>query len=107
MLVDTGASMGLLDANISREYGFTKGQSYAGQVVGVGGESSGMWHTKKLIVDIVGVPLVQFLTTDLNGIVRSIERETGYKIAGIIGYPQAKAAEMKLMLDEGYILIGN
>lgn len=103
MLVDTGASVGLIDVNAKRLYDFDLGLPYAGSITGVGGQV-GVWHTKKLAVDIVGVPLVQFLTSDLQNVADSIQRETGIRIAGIIGWKQIQGAEMKVMDDK--IIIG-
>lgn len=103
MLVDTGASVGLIDVNARKLYGFDCGLPYAGSVTGVGGDV-GVWHTKKLAVDIVGVPLVQFLTSDIMSVADSIQRETGIRISGIIGWKQINGAEMKIMEDK--VIIG-
>lgn len=107
MLLDTGASLSLIDENRMKEYGFVKGASFAGKIVGIAGDSSGVYHTKKLQVDIIGIHICQFLTTDLSAIANSVKKETGIHITGIIGYPQIVAAEIKIMSDENYIKIGS
>lgn len=106
MLVDTGASIGIVDIDCMKEYGFKKGVKLEGQIVGVGGESSSAYHTKDLQVDIEGVKLYQFITMDIDTIKKSIRENTGVTIQGIIGLTQIKMSEMKIDADNGIIKIG-
>lgn len=106
MLIDTGASVGIVDIDCMKEYSFKKGIKLEGQIVGVGGESSSAYHTKDLQVDIEGVKLYQFITMDIDTIKKSIRENTGVTIQGIIGLTQIKMSEMKIDADNGIIKIG-
>ena len=106
MLVDTGASIGVIDSLRLDEYGVGMGSSLGGTVTGVGGSQEEVRHTKNCTVDVGGVKLYQFVTFNLSSVASSIERETGIKISGIIGTTQIKMSEMKIDLDNGYIKIG-
>lgn len=50
-LIDTGASVGLIDKNQIKKYGLTKGPKYNGTLVGAGGELS----TPSICNDIIDV----------------------------------------------------
>lgn len=106
MLVDTGASIGVIDSRVLGKYGVGKGSAMAGSVTGVGGRQEDVCHTKNCTVDVGGVKLYQFVTFNLSSVADSISRETGIDIAGIIGTTQIKMSEMKIDLDNGYIKIG-
>lgn len=106
MLVDTGASIGVIDSLRLDEYGVGMGSSLGGTVTGVGGSQEEVRHTKNCTVDVGGVKMYQFVTFNLSSVSDSIERETGIKISGIIGTTQIKMSEMKIDLDNGYIKIG-
>lgn len=106
MLVDTGASIGVIDSLRLDEYGVGMGSSLGGTVTGVGGSQEEVRHTKNCTVDVGGVKLYQFVTFNLSSVASSIERETGIEISGIIGTTQIKMSEMKIDLDNGYIKIG-
>lgn len=106
MLVDTGASMSLLDDNRKDEYGYARRNKLSGTLTGVGGEQSDVWHVKDIDVRLQGLPVYQFLMTDLSGVAGSIRKETGIDIAGIIGLPQIKDLEMKIDADNNLIKLG-
>lgn len=106
MLVDTGASIGVIDSRRLDEYGVGMGSSLGGTTTGVGGSQEEVRHTKNCMVEVGGINLYQFVTFDLSSVASSIERETGIKISGIIGTTQIKMSEMKIDLDNGYIKIG-
>lgn len=106
MLVDTGASIGVIDSRVLGKYGVGKGSAMAGSVTGVGGSQEEVFHTKNCTVDVGGVKLYQFVTFNFSSVASSIERETGIRISGIIGTTQIRMSEMKIDLDNGYIKIG-
>ena len=106
MLVDTGASMSLVDDNQSGKYGYERRNKLSGTITGVGGEQSDVWHVKDIDVKLQGLPVYQFLMTDLSGVASSIQEETGIDIAGIIGLPQIKDLEMKIDADNNLIKLG-
>lgn len=106
MLLDTGASVSLIDVNQKKALGFDLRARAATSLVGAGGEAMGAFHTVNLDVRLQGLPVVQFLTTNLSGIIDSIHRESGFKICGIIGLPQIKQLELKIDADNGIVTIG-
>ena len=105
MLLDTGASLSMIDESKSGYYGFRKGVKFAGTIQGAGGEISA-YHAKNLMVNLEGIAMYQFITADISSIVASIRRETGITVCGIIGLPQMKAAEIKIYPANGIIKIG-
>lgn len=106
MLVDTGASLGIIDIDCKKEYKFDLGSKIGGAIVGVGGKASSAYHTKNLRVDIGGVKLYQFITMSIDSVRESIKQKTGITIQGIIGLTQIKMSEMKIDADNGIIKIG-
>lgn len=86
LLVDTGASVGLIDYNQIRMYGIKKGKLFPSTLVGASGDMMA-WHCYQL-VDIGDKQVGQFLIADIDAVVRSIERETGITISGILSLPQ-------------------
>lgn len=85
-LLDSGASVGLLDDNQRRDYDLVKGRRYNGTIIGAGGEISAR-HCDTF-VEFEGKMIPQFLLADISGVVNSIKRETGIEILGIISLPQ-------------------
>lgn len=106
MLVDTGASLGIIDIDCKKEYKFDLGSKIGGVIVGVGGKASSAYYTKNLRVDIGGVKLYQFITMSIDSVRESIKQKTGIIIQGIIGLTQIKMSEMKIDADNGIIKIG-
>lgn len=106
MLVDTGASIGIVDIDCRKKYEFDLGSELGGTIVGVGGESMQAYHTKNLDMDIQGVKLYQFIAMNIDSVKNSIRREIGITINGIIGLTQIKMSEMKIDADNGVIKIG-
>lgn len=106
MLVDTGASIGIVDIDCRKKYEFDLGSELGSTIVGVGGESMQAYHTKNLDMDIQGVKLYQFVAMNIDSVKNSIRRETGITINGIIGLTQIKMSEMKIDADNGVIKIG-
>lgn len=48
-LIDTGASVGLINYDQRKKYGLQKGKSYAGTIVGAGGEMSNVYHCNTFV----------------------------------------------------------
>lgn len=93
-LLDSGASVGLLDDNQRRDYDLVKGKRYNGTLVGAGGEISAR-HCDTF-VEFEGKTIPQFLLADISGVVDSIRRETGIEILGIISLPQMSIIGMNI-----------
>lgn len=107
MLVDTGSTLGIIDINCKDKYKFNLSSKILGTVIGMGGESEeAAYNIKDCIVDIAGVKLYQFISTDISVIKDSIKKNTGIEINGIIGTTQIKMTEMKIDLDNKVIIIG-
>lgn len=94
-LVDTGASVGFLDYDKRKEYGLSVGRWFEGSIVGAGGEVRNVRHCDTF-VHIEDRVIPQFLLADIGGVVKSIERETGIEILGIISLPQMKLIGMNI-----------
>lgn len=93
-LVDTGASIALVDITKVKELGFKLGSKLAGGLVGAGGDISEVYHTKDLDVDFNGNKIFQFVATNIDAIKASIKRETDYDIFGILCLDQMKKLGM-------------
>ena len=106
MLIDTGASLGVIDSNQLKDYNLEKYRKLSTTVVGVGGKEQNAYDLRPYILDIEGIKLHQFATFDLSSVVDSIKRETNIKILGVIGTLQIKMSEMKIDLDNNQILLG-
>lgn len=94
-LLDTGASVGLMDDNQIRDYDLAKGRRYNGTLIGAGGEMRGVRHCDTF-VEFEGKTIPQFLLADISGVVDSIRRETGLEILGIISLPQMSIIGMNI-----------
>lgn len=86
LLVDTGATVGIIDHSQIWMLGIKKGKRLASNLVGASGEMRA-WHCYEL-VEIGGKQVGQFLIADIDAVVGSIEHETGVKISGILSLPQ-------------------
>lgn len=94
-LVDTGASVGLIDENSKKKYNLKVGKKFNKSLIGAGGEISSSYLCDSLI-ELNGKQINQFIFSDISQIQNSIEHETGIKIIGIIGLPQMKFIGMKI-----------
>lgn len=94
-LIDTGACIGLIDEDKVKEYGLLRGKRYSGKLIGVGGEMDNVRHCDTF-VHIEDRVIPQFLLADIGDIVKSIKRETGVEILGIISLPQMKLVGMNI-----------
>lgn len=90
-LADTGSTMSLVDLSQKDDLGYDLLSKIGGTIVGAGGGETGeVWHVKNLEVEFDDKKIYQFLATDISNVRKSIKRETGYDIAGILGLPQMK-----------------
>lgn len=103
-LIDTGASVGLIDDTQVKKYGLLVGKRFNGTLVGAGGEMCNIKHCNTF-VEVGGKSIPQFLIADIEGVVKSIERETGIKILGIISLPQMKMVGMNVDSNDNLIII--
>lgn len=103
-LIDTGASVGLMDNNQIRDYGLDKGKRFGGTIVGAGGEMRNVRYCNTFVE--VGEKIIpQFLLADIEGVVESIQRETGIEILGIISLPQMRLAGINIDSNDNLIII--
>lgn len=103
-LIDTGASVGMMDYGKRYDYDLKVGRRYGGTLMGAGGEMRNVKHCDTFLH--VGDKVVpQFLLADISGVVESIKRETGIEILGIISLPQMKMCGISLDCNDNLIII--
>ena len=103
-LLDSGASVGLMDDNQRRDYDLVKGRRYNGTLVGAGGEMNNVYHCNTFVY-IEDRTIPQFLLADISDVVNSIERQTGIKILGIISLPQMKMCNISIDCNDNEIIL--
>lgn len=103
-LIDTGASVGLMDYGQRKHYGLAEGNKYHGNLVGAGGELRNV-RVCSTFADIDGRSIPQFLLADISSVVESIERETDIKILGIISLPQMRMCGISLDCNDNLIIL--
>lgn len=103
-LLDSGASVGLIDNNQRKEYDLIKGRTYNGTLIGAGGEMRGVRHCDTF-VELEGKTIPQFLLADISDVVDSIRRETGIEILGIISLPQMKMCGIGIDANDNEIIM--
>lgn len=94
-LIDTGASVAIMDNNQRKEYGLKEGRKFGSPIVGAGGEMRNVRHCETFAY-FEGKAIPQFLLADISGVVESIKRETGIEILGIISLPQMSIIGMNI-----------
>ena len=104
MLIDTGASVGFMDSKQRKDYGLIVGKDYPGTVVGAGGEIYNIKYCNT-IVTFQNKTIPQFLLADLSNVVKSIKKETGLEILGIISLSQMKIAGLGIDANDNEIII--
>lgn len=104
MLVDTGASVGMIDSNQKKKYQLKSGKDYPGTLVGAGGEMRNIKYCDTL-VEFEDKLIPQFLLADLSPVVKSIKNETGIEILGIISLSQCKMTHLSIDCDDNEIII--
>lgn len=103
-LIDTGASVGLIDKNQKKKYDLAIGKKFNGSLVGAGGEIDDVRYCNTLI-NFSGKIISQFLVSDIDSVVKSIKRETGINILGIISLPQMKFAGLGIDANDMEIIV--
>lgn len=84
LMVDTGASISILDITQSKSYNF-KITSVSNEVLGLGGKTN-YYDLDNANVEIDSLRFVNsFKGGDLNQLVRTIRVNSGYNIVGIVG----------------------
>ena len=101
-LIDTGATVGLIDESKIKRYNLAKGRAYNGTLVGAGGEMRNVKHCDTF-VEFEGKKISQFLLADIKRIVESIKRETGIEILGIISLPQMSFIGMNIDVNSSEV----
>lgn len=104
MLIDTGASAGMIDVNQVDDFDVVVGNKYCGSIVGAGGEMQDVRYTHTM-AEFEGKKIPQFLLADIGNIVRSIKRETGIEILGIISLRQMKIVGLGIDANDMEIII--
>lgn len=103
-LIDTGASVGLIDKSKKKKYGLKEGFRYHGTLIGAGGEMKDVKHCDTF-VELEGKTIPQFLLADISNVVKSIKRETDIEILGIISLPQMKFVGIGIDANDMEIII--
>lgn len=103
-LVDTGAAVGLMDDNQAKDYKLVIGKRFHSTLVGAGGEMRNVRHCNTF-AEVGGKTIPQFLLADISEVVKSIRKETGVEILGIISLPQMKMAGMNIDSNDNLIII--
>lgn len=103
-LVDTGASISLIDENSKKKYNLTIGRKFNKPLIGAGGDIKSSYICDTVIY-INNKPITQFILSDISGVQESIQHETGKRILGIIGLPQLKALGTKIDLLNNTITV--
>jgi len=103
-LIDTGASVALMDYDQRKDYDLVVGRRYSGTIIGAGGEMCNVRHCDTF-VHIENKVIPQFLLADISGVVESVKRETGIEILGIISLPQMKMANIALDCNDNEIIL--
>lgn len=102
-LLDTGASVGLIDRSIRKKYGLERGRAFPHSLVGAGGEFTAYYcNTFAKLQDRT---ITQFLLADIDNVVASIKRQTGIEIQGIISLPQMQFVHISLDADDNLIIL--
>lgn len=103
-LIDTGASVGLMDYDQRKDYDLLVGNRYRGSLVGAGGELRNV-RVCNTFVNVGDKQIPQFLLADISHVVKSIRKETGIEILGIISLPQMKICGIQIDTNDNLIMI--
>lgn len=101
-LLDSGASVALIDKDRKKEYGLKEGRRFEGTIIGAGGEMRNVRHCDTF-VHFGGKVIPQFLLADISGVVKSIKKETGIEVLGIISLPQMSMIGMNLDINSSEV----
>ena len=103
-LFDSGASVALIDKDQCKKYDVLEGRKFGSTVVGAGGEMKNVRYCNTF-VDFEGKKIPQFLIGDISSVVKSIKRETGVEILGIISLPQMKICGFGIDANDMEIIV--
>lgn len=103
-LLDTGASIALIDKDMIKKAKLIKGKSYNGTIVGAGGELEDLHYCNSFVEFSNDKKVAQFILADISHVKDSIYRETGIEILGIISLPQMKFLNIQLDLANENVL---
>jgi len=103
-LIDTGASVGLIDDTQVKKYKLEVGRRYNGTLVGAGGTMYDVRYCNTF-ANVGGKTIPQFLLSDIESVVSSIKHETGIEIVGIISLPQMKMVGMNIDSNSDMIIL--
>lgn len=103
-LIDTGATVALVDDTKVKEYGLNVGKRFNGTLVGAGGTMNNVRYCNTFL-EIEDKKISQFLIADISEVVKSVKRETGHEILGIISLPQMKLIGMNIDANDSLIII--
>lgn len=103
-LLDTGASIALIDKDMIKKAKLIKGKSYNGTIVGAGGELKDLHYCNSFVEFPNDKKVAQFILADISHVKDSIYRETGIEILGIISLPQMKFLNIQLDLANENVL---
>lgn len=95
LMIDTGASISILDITQSKKYNF-KLTSVSNEVLGLGGKTN-YYDLDNVNIELDSLQLeTSFKGGNLNYLVRTIRINSGYNIVGIIGSDVFKTHEFKI-----------
>ena len=103
-LVDTGASVGMMDYDQREDYDLAEGRRFNGTIIGAGGEMRNVRHCDTFLI-LQNKVIPQFLLADISNVVESIVRETDIKILGIISLPQMRMCGISLDCNDNLIIL--
>lgn len=103
-LVDTGASVGMMDYDQREDYDLAVGRRFNGTIIGAGGEMRNVRHCDTFLI-LQNKVIPQFLLADISNVVESIVRETDIKILGIISLPQMRMCGISLDCNDNLIIL--
>lgn len=105
LLVDTGATVGIIDSNQYRMLGAKRGRYFKSTLMAASGEMDA-WYCNTLF-EVGGKQIGQFLIADIDAVVRSIARETGVTISGILSLPQMAMLGATIDTENKKLIINN
>lgn len=105
-LLDTGASVSILDLNQSKKYGFKSQGTSNDAIAGYGGVDTQIHEVSNVKVIIGDIPMVSgFNGKDIGYIVSGIQNITGYKVVGILGNNNISSAGFILDFNQSKIFL--
>lgn len=102
-LLDSGASVPMIDKSQVKKYNLKIGRRYNGTIVGAGGEMQDIYCCDTFVY-VEDKTLSQFLIADIGSVVSSIKRETNIEILGIISLPQMKFIGIQIDMNDNEII---